>query len=656
MAQEVEVGQDPRLWEYRAPTSISELPRAYLAIQLISRCPRTSFAGSFRNLHGKRTAKTSTAGPDGLLQRARSRPLSWLSFGKNKFQRVGTHSPSMPLPHPSSMSSVANSSISSPMLRSTTNPRVADVENIECSDVLLPDYSSNRAASRRLARADGTTSRSEQATDKHSAWASTVRSVKKKLSHTRRASTSLLLDSSWVRRAGEKMGHSATPSAASGRALGQSDSSKSRVHQGQAGHEQFTDDPGSTTRPPKDTSTAIEPAHDMRSTPNIQQAPRLPGLYSDSTTDLNAVSLSRSFASAVDKLDFQSSPTLVHDGTPMSRLKKAKSYFSLHKASREDSLRNLDNVDLVSNSSSRDLAAEAVKHKQRSALTAISRSVNKQAQQPKIAASRPAPLRFSGTKNRYIQGKPDSRAPRGVNPLRMHPEVKAFAKPPSRSGIPVTPGHVSPSTNDNADDPEQSESIDKAVIYCPSTGTLSEYSRQTPSPEFTSRRDRAPQDTPTRKPLHKTSGSMLKKSVSTFFGRSASMMKLSSFTPSRKSKTEQDLSKRDKRASWHTGMPNAPLRETPARHRSMSTPDMNVPDSMRAVWDYQPSTPSPLRKSTRLSTTATGRRRAVTTTTPVKIPAEGLVLHGPRSATVLSNPEKRSARYIEHGPVGITVY
>jgi len=304
--------------------------------------PGTSLSESFRNLHSKRTARTSTATPDGLLRRNRSRPFSWLSLGRSKMQRIGTKSPSMPLPHHNSMSSVAKSSISSPMLTSTTNARVADVKNMECSDVLLPDYSSGTGASDRLPRHDRTTSRqSERCTNGHSAWAMTVKSVKKKLSHTRRASTSLLLDSPWVRRAGEKIGHSATPSTVSSHALGKFDASRGKVQPGQEAGRGSRLEPDSTEKLSDSISKPLNAVADPKTKAKVQQAPCLPGICSDSTTDLNGASLSRSFASALDKLDFQSSPTLVHDGTPKSRLKQAKSYFSLHKTSRENSLRNL---------------------------------------------------------------------------------------------------------------------------------------------------------------------------------------------------------------------------------------------------------------------------------------------------------------------------
>jgi len=304
----------------------------------------TSLSESFRNLHSRRVARTSEMRSAGPLQRARLRPLSWASFGRDRTQKVGVKSPSMPLPHQNSMSFVAKSSISSPVLTSTTNARVADIENIECSDTLLPDYSSQRAASNRSARDQGNVPQhSHKLSDKHSAWTSTLRSVKKKLSHTRRASTSLLLERPWVRWAGEKIGNSTTPSTASRRAFGKPDTSNNRKQQCQKDDQQARFDSGSTAISQGNTSETPEPAVASHTILSIPQAPRLPGLYSGSTTDLNATSFSRSFASAVDKLDFQSSPTLVLDGTPMSRLKKAKSYFSLRNASRENSLRNLEN-------------------------------------------------------------------------------------------------------------------------------------------------------------------------------------------------------------------------------------------------------------------------------------------------------------------------
>lgn len=284
--------------------------------------------------------------------------------------------------------------------------------------------------------------------------------------------------------------------------------------------------------------------------------------------------------------------------------------------------------------------------------------MNRHAQQPNIASSKPVPLRFSSKKNRYLLAKPNHRSPDGVNPLEMHPDVTRFARPPSQVEIPLTPGQdLDCDSNDGEDG---SDSIERAIIYSPSTGNLSEYSRQTPSPSLTDARlhkDRVPQETPTRKPLHKRSGSVLKRSVSTFFGKSASMMRLGNLTPSKRLKDERELTISAKHTSWpeshqcaSTDVPVPKIRE-----RAMSTPDLYGPDGLRAVWDYQPSTPSPLRKATKLSSTVGGRQRAVTTTTPVRVPVEGLVLSGPRSATICANPEKRYGRLMASSTTGLTV-
>ena len=246
--------------------------------------------------------------------------------------------------------------------------------------------------------------------------------------------------------------------------------------------------------------------------------------------------------------------------------------------------------------------------------------------------------------------------------MRMHPHVTAFARPPQQQRTLVTPLHNNRSIMQDDDEHDRdSDNIERAILYSPSTGNLSEYSRSPPSgaqdAPTVAREEREPPDTPTRKPLHKASGSMLKKSVSTLFSRSANIIKLSSFTPSKRSKTEQDLTRPELRSSWPDGSSRAgEVSVNKSRERSMSTPDMCSSDGVRAVWDYQPSTPSPLRKSTNLSTTALGRQRAVTTTTPVKVPSEGLVLGGPRSNAVYCEPEKRYARYLQHSTVGLSVY
>ena len=228
----------------------------------------------------------------------------------------------------------------------------------------------------------------------------------------------------------------------------------------------------------------------------------------------------------------------------------------------------------------------------------------------------------------------------------MHPEVNAFAGRPTDLNGPSTPKLRRTRPGRDSDDDTDS-SLDRAVIYSPSTGDLSVYTRQTPSPNEARqvRKLAEPQETPTKKPLHKVGRDMLKRSVSTFFKRSSSVMKLN-LSPSNKAKTEGDLTAINKRATWAYPSPSITNSSVQKRGRSVSSPDMHNVEGMRAVWDYQPSTPSPLRNSTRLTISSGGRERAVTTTTPIRVPVDGLMLAGPRSATVLSNPERRYGRYV----------
>lgn len=73
----------------------------------------------------------------------------------------------------------------------------------------------------------------------------------------------------------------------------------------------------------------------LSATPTPRATSYLPKLHSDSTTDLLRGSLSRSFASAIDKLDINSSPTLVNHSPSMAPLRKAKSVLDLFSKYKE---------------------------------------------------------------------------------------------------------------------------------------------------------------------------------------------------------------------------------------------------------------------------------------------------------------------------------
>lgn len=311
---------------------------------------QTSTSNTPRSPYFRRGNKVPQVTEDNSIQQHRRRPLSWLPFSRSRTQWHTTKSLSMPLPQHNSMSSVSRSTIGTPVLTSTTNARVAGIENVECSDVLLPDYSSKKVGSVQMStNRDSSSPQPQHDTDKSNPWAVTVRSVKKTLSHTRRASTSLLLDGPLTRRNARGKGHAATPSVGSSRMLGSVTTYKDKLHHWTGR------DPRPQVETRSDASLSQSLSRSKASTANVhsagtgeneQRVPRLPCLYTESTTNLLATSLSRSFASAVEKIDFDSSPTLVPDSTPTSRLKKAKSLWSLNRLVQDVSGRSLETGEL----------------------------------------------------------------------------------------------------------------------------------------------------------------------------------------------------------------------------------------------------------------------------------------------------------------------
>lgn len=296
---------------------------------------QSSAANSLRSVHFRSIRRAQTTTPEKRAKHDKHRPLSWLPFTRPKPWQ-DQKSASASLPHQNSMSSVTKSTISTPVLTSTTNARVADVENIECSDVLLPDYSS------RIDSSAQNLDRSSVIDDSHRSFSSTLRSVKKKLgSHARRASTSLLTD----RKPGTKRGHSTAPSAGSVKMMSSIQAFKDKLHHlpGRGSRtSSATDLRQKATHQPEQLSNPIVHDEELDTLQPLQSIPRLPCLYTESTTNLMATSLSRSFASAVEKLNFDPLPTGVHDATPLQRLKKAKSLWSLNKYVRSVSEKSLD--------------------------------------------------------------------------------------------------------------------------------------------------------------------------------------------------------------------------------------------------------------------------------------------------------------------------
>lgn len=292
--------------------------------------------------NSKSTTQTPSATPEMILQRTKTRPFSWLSFSRRKGSHRTTEPRFSHLPIHSSTSSLSKGSIGKPVLTSTTNATVADVEDVEHSDVLLPDYSHKRMHSSHLRdswnESSGTAPIGTSSSTSLS-WTATVKSVRKKLSHTRRASTSLLREVSWLNLGHDKKGLREKVGAKA------TNASRVRVIESKKySLDSYSQHLAASNRHNGERSTSVGNRIDKyaamgngKVSNKMRQEAFLPNIACDSATDLQTVSFSKSFANAVDMLDFQSSPTLVYDGTPISKLQKARSYLSLRKFSRDNS-------------------------------------------------------------------------------------------------------------------------------------------------------------------------------------------------------------------------------------------------------------------------------------------------------------------------------
>lgn len=299
---------------------------------------QTLVSTSLRTLYRRNSNSPSPALTKDYSQRRKSRPLSWLFLTRHKPSPSDSGGHPTVFAQPDSMSSMSRSQISTPILTRTTNACVADSENVEYTDILLPDYSSREALSPGSRQGASHTQHIQHSIVHPSTWSATVRSMKQRLTHRRRASTSVLLETPWSRRVAEMKERDDAQNAHSTSTFHTyRDIFHRNRHEVVSPRKRLEDDASTQGH-----LTSLAFITRNKSTPDFQLPPRLPGLYSNSNTDLLAPSLTKSFAIAIDKLDFNSSPTLLSDGTPISKLKKAKSYLSLHRLVREYSDRTLD--------------------------------------------------------------------------------------------------------------------------------------------------------------------------------------------------------------------------------------------------------------------------------------------------------------------------
>lgn len=185
-------------------------------------------------------------------------------------------------------------------------------------------------------------------------------------------------------------------------------------------------------------------------------------------------SLTRSFASAVDKLDFHT--PLPHE---MSFLRSKSSFFNIKKSIAEN-----DGHQEVRKP---DIGISKIRPPTRTSSLQRSR-VSTWVEAPVMAKSRRGhlpttdilaarklalePIVYSTEQKAYIASKAVVGHPRGVHPLRMHPPEKRS------SSIMKVPRAETPSQR--SEDGSESPSLEDAPIYSPSLGDLSQYARETP--------------------------------------------------------------------------------------------------------------------------------------------------------------------------------
>ena len=368
--------------------------------------------------------------------------------------------------------------------------------------------------------------------------------------------------------------------------------------------------------------------------------------------DFQFGSLSRSFASAVDMLDFQPTMGPRKKSLPFMRSRtslrdllgrnkddegtKQKTSSSLNISSpiglQSSSLNVSSTIGFQSLSSHGSSVTDFPPNLRQAIATSLPSESGINPKTP-IEKSKVEPSAFVPSLGKIVPKPQDinSKYPRGVNPLRMHPEVMAFASPPAieqgegKSLSAVHETYQIPPADSNEDDDDMMDELEDVPIYSPSMGDLSQYSNSTKSPAASNManqpslndlygRNRTVQyDTPTKPPGKKTSGQAsgrlkisLKKSLSNvgLFQKSQSENAMGGHK-----KPRQEVHKSEEGANQHLALPFRPRDEnramTPGGKEVKKSKSMGFGSLGRKpkphetmelpVLPYQPTTPSPLR-------------------------------------------------------------
>ena len=567
----------------------------------------------------------------------RLRPLSWSSLQKPFSQGQSCpRSLSTQLPKASSTSTVGRSVISAPTLTSTTNVEVARTEGVHCgemSDAAFspPDWNSPvgwvARASVDKSNMSGHASRSErtQSNDKDTKLAGrTFRGgrifrlgnalrtrIKSSPLRTRKENEHTFLTQHCPPLVGD--------SNLQNKANTQS-SARSRV-------EALNHYRGKMKGFPWSSRIRRKSVNHSPSLLSSQQDPPLLGELNDVDAmrthsmqgdgDSTFGSLTRSFASAVDKLDFHSS--FPHN---TSFLRSKSSFFNIKKDTSENDARqelirsdegksNQASTSSLSKSNNVDgtKASKVVYSRGGSPSTSQILSVRKAA---------PEPIVYSKDNNGYIPSKPVEGHPRGVHPLRMHP-------PSPKSTSTIRPQRAQ-TPSQMSEDGSESISLEDAPIYSPSLGDLSQYARSTPPSTKNAKKLQARtavviNTTPTRvfvkeKKRGSSLGGSLKKSSSALSlfskARSAREVAGSAGKSHRHDSRESTLPRTDgvalqpRDTNLKIGVESEKhVKKTRSLHfgglfkrESISTVGPSTPRD-RSI-GFQPTTPSPLRNVTRV--------------------------------------------------------
>ncbi len=590
----------------------------------------------------------------------RIRPLSWLPFSRPPPQDHCSRSQSVQLPKATSTSTVARSVISAPVLTSTTNVGVARAEGVHCGEISDLTFSQSTWNSQVgwVATSTGVPAERQPGPDTPGLGPPAGRipaggretpsnkapSRRERVFRLGYAVRNKIKGGPLWKPVGRRLeSHSSSPREDTHDRTTGDATENGPAHRGAEKLNLYKGKIRGLTGHAHIRRKSLSSAKDLAET---NRDPPLLGDFTgkqvvDASTeqsdgDSAFGSLTRSFASAVDKLDF-------HSPGPrnVSFLRSKSSFFHTRKTDTDTVERTEPKQRLPAVSTPQTLLSTNMPTPQplRPAPlppgprgTMASDPVAEAGPAP--GRSTPSPMVFSTEKNAYIPAKPAPGYPRGVNPLRMHPP-DTFASPPSpgsgpQPSNPTSGNSLVASSHQQVQDPSrpseddnESVSLEDAPIYSPSLGDLSQYARDTPRSTRPSHhetpRSNAMEATPTR-PAMKNSGAneghrgLLKKSrsgVGLFSRAKASkgtsngggnggdhsrLASTSTLSPlyerdaNRKLDTDSGNSVKKSRSLHFGGL----FRKESQSSLSLSTP---VPRDMTSP--FQPATPSPLRNVTR---------------------------------------------------------